>query len=100
MFLSEDFFDRWEELISDIEISSIPIECIAKVLLKLEDRKQKTINVKKMLDSGIDYEIVESTVSDIMENYDDIIVAVKFTLDVERVAEMVQPYTDKLLKEL
>lgn len=100
MYLSDDFIERWENLIQEIEVTTIPIECIAKILLKLEGRRQKTINVTKLVKDGLSYEDVEDYVNTTMIELDDEITSMKFTLDVERVAEMVQPLTDKLLEKL
>ena len=63
-------------------------------------RKQKTINIEKFLKQGLDSETVEIIVGKLLEEYEEDILSIDFILNIERIADAVQPETDKLLSGL
>lgn len=98
--MSPDFLKQWEHIIDDVEKQKIPVEFIKKLVVKLQGKRQHTINVKKFLDEGLEPDQIEAAVSRRLAEYDDSIVSVEFVLNVESIAETVQPETDRLLKKL
>lgn len=98
--MSPEFIQKWEHILEDVEKQKIPIEFIKKLVLKLEGKRQQTINVKRLLSQGLDSEQIEQAVGKKLQELDDEIISVEFVLDVESIAEAVQPETDKLLNKL
>lgn len=98
--MSPEFIQKWEHILEDVEKQKIPIEFIKKLVLKLEGKRQQTINVKRLLSQGLDSEQIEQAVGKKLQELDDQIISVEFVLDVESIAEVVQPETDKLLNKL
>lgn len=98
--MSPEFVQKWEHIIQDVEKTKIPVEFIRKLILKLSGRRQRTINVQLLLDQGLEPEDIEEVVSQKLEEYDDDLVSVEFVLNLEGIAEIVQPETDSLLKGL
>jgi len=98
--MSPDFFDKWEHILEDVEKSRIPIQFIKKLVLKLEGKKQQTINIQKFLSQGLDPDQVEEAISRKLDEMDHIIVSIEFVLNIQTIAEIVQPETDKLLHKL
>ena len=90
----------WERLLEDVEKHKIPVEFLQKLVLRLKNRKQKTINIEKFLNQGLDSETVEIIVGKLLEEYEEDILSIDFILNIERIAEAVQPETDKLLSGL
>jgi hypothetical protein len=90
----------WERLLEDVEKHKIPVEILQKLVLRLAYRKQKTINIEKFLRQGLDTETVEIIVGKILEEYEEEIRSIDFILNIDRIAEAVQPETDKLLSGL
>ena len=90
----------WERLLEDVEKHKIPVEFLQKLVLRLAYRKQKTINIEKFLRQGLDTETVELIVGKILEEYEEEIRSIDFILNIDRIAEAVQPETDKLLSGL
>jgi len=90
----------WERLLEDVEKHKIPVEFLQKLVLRLRDRKQKTINIEKFLNQGLDSETVEIIVGKSLEEYEEDILSIDFILNIERIADAVQPETDKLLSGL
>lgn len=98
--MSPDFLKQWEHIIDDVDKQKIPVEFIKKLVIKLQGKRQQTINIKKFLDQGLEPEQIEEAVSRKLFEYDDQIVSVEFVLNVESIAEAVQPETDRLLNKL
>ena len=98
--MSPEVFSKWESIIEDVSKTKIPVEFIQKLVLKLNGRKQRTINIRSMINQGFDSEEIEEAVSRKLEEYDEDMVGIEFILDIEGIAETVQPETDKMLRNL
>jgi hypothetical protein len=98
--MSPEFLKKWSHILEDVDKRAIPIEFIRKLIIKLERRKQHTINIEKMLKQGFDSEEVEDSVSNKLLELDDQVVSIEFILNVESIAQVVQPETEKLLSKL
>lgn len=96
--MSPEFIKQWEHIIDDVDKQKIPIEFIKKIVIKMIGKRQQTINIKKFLDQGLDPAQIEEAVSRKLQEYDDSILSVEFVLNIESIAEAVQPETDKLLR--
>ena len=97
---SEDFLDRWEHIINEVNKTDVPIECIKKIVIKLESKKQKTINMNTLKKQGLDWDEIEVVVNRTLASFGDDVYSVDFIVDAGAVAELIQPETDKLLKSL
>jgi hypothetical protein len=98
--MSPEVFERWEQIVDTVEKTKIPVQFIKKLILKLKGRRQRTINIQKMVESGLDSEEIELAVVEKLQDYDDQIVNIEFILDIEGIAKEVQSETDLLLKNL
>lgn len=98
--MSPEFIKKWEHILEDIEKQKIPIQFIKKLVIKLEGKRQQTINVEKFLQQGLDPDQIEEAISRKLHELDDILVSVEFVLNVKSIADTVQPETDKLLNKL
>jgi len=100
MQLSDDFLDRWERIVADVNKTDVPLECIKKVVIKLQGKRQRTINIHTLQKQGLAIEEIEAMLTRTFTELDPEIVDVDFIVDIGSVAEMVQPETDKLLGKL
>ena len=98
--MSPDFIDKWQHILEDVEKNKIPVEFIKKLIIKLTGKKQQTINIQKLLQQGLDPDQVEDAVSRKLNELEDSIVSVEFVLNVQSIADTVQPETDRLLGKL
>ena len=98
--MSPDFLKKWEHILEDVEKQKIPVEFIKKLVIKLKGKRQQTVNIKKFLDQGLDPNQIEEAISRRLNEMDDDIVSVEFVLNIDSIAETVQPETDKLLGKL
>ena len=98
MPFSDEFIEKWEHIIRDVDVTEVPLECLKKIVIRLQGRKQKTINVQLLKRRGHEFDEIEEIVNSRLNELDLVITDVEFIVDVEMVAEIVQPATDKLLK--
>jgi hypothetical protein len=95
---SDEFIEKWESIIENVEKSTVPVDCIKKIVLRLENRKQKTINIKTLLTQGLSPEEVELVVGKKINEHESEIKRVEFFIDIESVASRIQPETDRLFQ--
>jgi Asp-tRNA(Asn)/Glu-tRNA(Gln) amidotransferase B subunit len=98
--MSPEFMSKWERLLEGVDKQKIPVEFIKKLVLKLERKRQRTINIERLLKDGLDPDQVEDAVSKVLTDLDDEVTGIEFILNVQCIAETVQPETDQLLKGL
>ena len=98
--MSPEFIQKWEHILEDVEKQKIPIEFIKKIIIKLEGKKQQTINIEKFMKQGLMPDQVEEAVSRRLQELDDQLVSIEFILNVQSIAEAVQPVTNDFLSKL
>jgi len=100
MPFSDEFIQQWEHIIEEVNKTEVPLECIKKVVIRLDDRKQKTINLATLRKQGLDLNELEVVLTRTLTELGDSVRDVDFVVDVQAVAKLVQPQTDKLLKDI
>ena len=100
MQLSDEFLEQWDHIISGVDKTEVPLECINKIVIRLQGGRQKTINLARLRRDGFDLEEIESYLTRNLLELGDLVRDIDFLVDVNAVAQMVQPETDKLLKDL
>jgi hypothetical protein len=98
--MSPDLFEKWEHLIEGVSKEKIPVEFIKKLVVKLTGRRQRTINIQQLMEQGLEPDEIEEAISVKLEEYDEDIISIEFILNIESIAETVQPETDILLRGL
>lgn len=98
--LLDDPLDQWELIISEVNKTDVPLECIKKIVIKLSGGKQRTINIHTLVKQGLDLEDIEQLVTRKFQELDADIKDVDFVVDIKSVAALVQPETDKILGRL
>jgi hypothetical protein len=97
---SDEFIKKWEHIIDDVDITEVPLECIKKIVIKLSNRRQRTINIQNLRRQGLDMDQIETVMTESFLQHEDDIKDVDFIVDVIAVADIVQPKTDQLLKDM
>jgi hypothetical protein len=100
MQFSDEFLDKWEHIINEVQMTEVPLECIKKVVIRLQDKKQKTVNLATLRKQGLDIDEIEIVLTRTLTEIGNQVRDVDFVVDAGLVAEMVQPETDKLLNGL
>jgi hypothetical protein len=97
---NEESLERWEHLIAEVAKTDIPLECVKKIIVKLNNKRHKTINLATMKRQGMDWDEIETVVNRILSDLGQDEYQVDFVVDAAAVAQIVQPATDKLLTKL
>jgi hypothetical protein len=100
MHLDRDFLEKWEHIIQDVNKTDVPLECIKKIVIKLHNKRQKTNNLHTLKRQGLSLEEIEPIINRTFSELDSEIADVDFVVDIDSVAKIVQPETDKLLGKL
>jgi len=98
--MSPNFFDKWENILEGVEKNRIPIQFVKKIVVKLKGKRQHTININSLIKQGFEPDYIEEIVNKKLYELDDDIVNLEFILNIETIADTVQPETDKLLSGL
>jgi len=91
---------KWEKLLKEVNKEQVPIAVIRYITVNLKDGTSVDVNIAEMLDDGADPEYVEQLINKKLIALDDVIKDVDFHISVDSVAKVVQPFTDRLLKDL
>ena len=100
MPFSPEFVDKWQHIVDSVEVTDVPLECIKKVTIRMYGNRRKTINLKQLKRAGMDIAAIEQMLNRTFEELGDSVRDVDFMVDVAAVAEIVQPETDRLLKDI
>ena len=100
MQFSDEFLAKWEHIINEVQMTEVPLECIKKVVIRLQDKKQKTVNLATLRKQGLDIDEIEIVLTRTLTDIGNQVRDIDFVVDASLVAEMVQPETDKLLNGL
>ena len=91
---------KWEGLIKGIDKIEVPVTVLDTVEIALIDGTSIALNIKQLLATGSEAEEIEEWLNDKFDDLDEYIVTVDFFVDIDQVANVVQPETDRLLKNL
>jgi hypothetical protein len=94
---SNEFFDRWEHLISSVEISDVPIRFIKEVSAIFNDGQSHRFDINTMLSKGMEFSDIETIIENYLEVFSNEIECVDFHLNVSAIAKEVENHTNKLL---
>jgi len=100
MPLSDEFLAKWDHIISEVEKTQVPLKCINKMVIRIVGGRQRTINLARLRKDGLDDDEIEEIMNRNIFVLGDSVNNIDFILDVNTVAGIIQPATDKLLKKL
>lgn len=93
-----NWLQRWEEIVEQADKDHIPLECVKKIIFRSRAGSQKTINLRKLRDQALTVDEISAVVDRYVQENADSIINMEFILDVQAVADLLQPETDKLLR--
>jgi len=98
--MTPEYLKKWEHILEDVEKSTVPVQFIKKIVIRMVGKKQHTINIQSLIKQGLEPEELEEVVSRKLTELDPLITSFDFELNVESIADTVQPHTDKILNKL
>jgi hypothetical protein len=91
---------RWKDIVEDVDKREVPVSILQEIVVKLIDGTNISIDVKKLMNEGMDPLEIEEMLDMKFNELDAYIQNVDFLIDIEKVVKTVQPETDKVLKGL
>jgi len=100
--MTPEYLKKWEHVLDGVEkgASPIPPEFIKKIIVRMSGKKQHTINIQNLYKQSLSSDEIEEIVTRKLHELDPLIVSIEIVLDIESIAETVQPQTDRLLNKL
>lgn len=95
--LSKDVIAHWPEIFKDIEIHAVPIQYINSINVTFTDGNTWVIELDDS--EGLSNEDIEMSLEELIEEYDDTIKNVDFSLNTEKVKKDIQARTRQFLKK-
>ncbi len=50
---TDDLLSQWEIIVAEVNKTDVPLECIKKIVFKLTNGKQRTINIHTLKKQGL-----------------------------------------------
>lgn len=94
---SNEFYNKWEHLINDVEVSEVPMRFIKEVIVYFESGDTVEFDIGAMMDSGNPADIIEEEVEAFLSANDEYINNVDFHINIPAVADEINNKTSKLL---
>ena len=91
---------RWKDIVNDVDKKEVPVSILQQIIVRLIDGTTITIDVKQLINEGVDFNDIENMLDEKFEELDAYIENVDFLIDIDKVVGAVQPETDKVLKGL
>jgi len=92
--------NQWKNILKEIDKDEIPIDLLLSITVNLIDGTKVKIDIKELLDSGNDPEVLEKALDHKFRTMDQFIENIDFYVNIEDIARTVQPITDQILKDL
>ena len=93
----DDFQNRWESILSESDIKSVPINLIKDITIKMADGTVETFNVLDLKESGLSFKEIEVRLREYLDENDDLIASLDFHLNVVELASKVEKITKRFL---
>ncbi len=90
----------WKDIVEGVEKREVPIDILQAIDVLLIDGTVISIDVRTLIDDGMDSSEIEIMLDDKFNELDRYIQNVDFMVDIAKVVNTVQPETDKVLKDL
>lgn len=91
---------RWQDIVNDVDKKEVPVDVLQRIVVKLVDGTDLSIDIKQLLEDGQDPDEIEQLLDAKFHDLDQYIENVDFFIDIDRVVSTIQPETDKVLKDL
>lgn len=92
--------NQWEDIVESVDKIEVPVQCLKRITIKLENGKRRQISVLKLRKQGVSDEQIEAILNHALTILGDEVKSVDFFVDVAAVAEMVSPRSKEILNIL
>jgi hypothetical protein len=90
----------WKDIVEGVDKKEVPIHILQEIEVKLIDGTNISIDVKRLIEDGMDPIAIEELLDLKFNELDAYIDNVDFLIDIAKVVDTIQPETDQVLKGL
>jgi hypothetical protein len=92
--------EEWTKILKEVKKDEVPVTFLKSLTVNLKDGTAVDVNITELREQGIPADVIEKQLNSKLAELDAYIEDVDFYINVESVSQTVQPFTDKLLKNL
>lgn len=92
--------EQWTQILKEVEKNEVPVTFLKALSVNLKDGTVVEVNITQLIEQGVSPEVIEKQLNLKLAELDDYIEDVDFYINVDSVSQTVQPFTDKILKNL
>lgn len=92
--------EKWKQILDGVSKEEVPVAVLDAITVNLKDGTIVKIDIRELLEDGLDPVEIEEQLNERLEKLDDYITDVDFFVSIDAIAETVQPVTDDILKRL
>jgi len=90
--------EQWPEILSDIKIIYVPIGYVNTLVISFDNGKEIFIDVVKTKNNSSEKNNIEKSIKNFIETYNEEIVDIDFSINVEKIKTESQEFTKKFLE--
>lgn len=94
---SKEFYDRWNHLLSDIDMDQVPLRFVEKISVNLENNETVDFNISNLFNEKVPVRQIEKKIQKFLDKHQDRVDGVDFHLNVKAVADTVTKKVSKIL---
>lgn len=92
--------EEWTKILKEVEKNEVPVHFLKSITVNLKDGTAVSIDIDELINQGMSPASIERDLNQKMQDLDMYIEDVDFYINVDSVSQIVQPFTDQLLKDL
>lgn len=94
--LPKDVIDLWPEIFGEVTLNVVPLIYVHMIEITFKNNKVWEIDFKKNLKAR-NWDVFEKEIKDMIQEYEDEIMAIDFKLDTDRIKKDITKHTKKFL---
>ncbi len=91
---------QWEGILKTVSKEEVPVELLQSLTVNLIDGTKVNVDIKELLAEGLKPKEIEQHINSRLESLDNMIVDVDFFICLDSVANVIQPVTNEILKNI
>ena len=91
---------HWETILKSVTKDEVPVEMLEFLTVNLIDGTKVNVNIRQLLEDGKTPKEIETEINERLEALDAMVEDVDFFICIDSVANIVQPITNLVLKDL
>lgn len=96
--LPKDVIDHWPEVFEGVTLNVLPLRYLHSIVVNFKDNSAWDIKITPAVRKG-GWDSLQQTISDLIKDYENVIIDIDFKLDVDRIKKDIKRKTTKFLQK-